>query len=110
MNLKSKVHLVAQKAAAETALAAELTRWEQRGLDAAAIQRTASVRQAKALVRKINQQLASIAAQEEHLAEKARVKAEKALARESGDEAAPAKPPAEQAPKKAKKEKKEKEQ
>lgn len=106
MNLKSKMHLAAQKAAAEKGLAAELARWEQRGLDAAAIQRAASVRQAKAAVRKANQQLASIAAQEERVAEKARVKAEKALAGESTDEVAPAKTPAEQPPKKAKKEKK----
>ncbi|MDF1555087.1 MAG: hypothetical protein P1P84_18600 [Deferrisomatales bacterium] len=106
MNLKSKIHLEARKATAEKELAAELARWEQRGLDAAAVQRTASVRQAKAAVRQINQQLASIAAQEEQLAEKARAKAEKALARENTDEAPPAKTPAGQPPKKAKKEKK----
>jgi len=105
MNLKSKTHLEARKVVAEKELAAQLSLWEKRGLDAAAIRRTAAVRQAKAAVRKANQRLASIAAQEERVAERIRVKAEKALAPKS--EPAPVETPKEKPPKKAKKAKKE---
>jgi hypothetical protein len=107
MNLRSKIHLEAQKAVAEKELAAQLALWEQRGLDAAAVQRTASVRQAKATLRKAGHRLASIAAQEERIAERARVKAEKALAAKSAPEPAPEEAPKEKPPKKAKKPKKE---
>jgi len=107
MNLRSKTHLEAQKVVAEKKLAAELALWEKRGLDAAAIQRTAAIRQAKAAGRKANLRLASIAAQEERIAERARIKAEKALAAKNAPEPAPAETPKEKPPKKAKKAKKE---
>jgi len=108
MNLRSKNHLEAQKAVAEKALAAQLELWKQRGLDAAAIQRTASVRQAKASLRELNQRLASIAATEGKIAERARIKAEKALAAKNPPaEPAPEEAPKEKPQKKAKKAKKE---
>ena len=107
MNLRSKAHLEAQKARAEKELAAQLDLWKQRGLDAAAIQRTASVRQAKAAVRELKERLASIASTEGKIAERARVKAEKAAAPKSTPKPAPAEAPKEAPPKKAKKAKKE---
>lgn len=103
MNLRSKVHLEVQKIAAEKALAAQLTLWKERGLDEAAIGRTPSVRQAKAAVRKVSRRLARIAAMEGEIAERARLKAEKALAPKRAPEEAPAEKPQKKA-KKAKKE------
>ncbi len=107
MNLKSKIHLEAQKTAAEKELAARVALLEQRGVDADAVKRDARVRQGKAAVRKANYRLATIAAKEQHNADRARAKAEKAAAAAApAAEPAPVEPPAEPPKKKAKKPKK----
>ena len=106
MNLKSKIHLEAQKTAAEKKLAARVALLEQRGVDAGAVKRDAGVREGKAAVRKANYRLATIAAKEQRNADRARAKAEKAAAAAAPAEPAPVEPLAEPPKKKAKKPKK----
>jgi len=112
MNLKSKVFVENQKKRIQEQLAARLARLKEKGLKDPVIQRDATVRRLKALVRKMDSRLAAIAALEKITQERAQAKIDKAAAEKAAKEAPKAEPgkkgEGEKKEKKVKKEKGEK--
>ena len=106
MNLKAKIYLENQKKTADDKFAARLVFLKEKGLEDTAIQRDTLIRKIRAQIRKANYRLASIAAQKELNAEKARTKAEKLAKEKSTGEMPPAETNKNVSKKKGKKEKK----
>jgi hypothetical protein len=106
MNLKAKIYVENQKKDGETQLAARLALLHGKGMSPDAIQKDATLRQIKALIRKAETRLAAIRAQEKLNQERAQAKLAKLAAKQAAREM-PAAEAAEEAPaKKAKKGKK----
>jgi hypothetical protein len=111
MNLKAKVYVENRKEKIQEKLSARLARLKEQGVKEEAIQKDTTVRQMKAQVRKMDERLAAIAAQEKLNLERAQAKMDKLAAEKAAKEApieeAEKKEP-EKKEKKAKKEKSEK--
>jgi hypothetical protein len=105
MKIKAKVHLENQKIAAENRLAVRLDDLKEKGLESVAIKRDPVIRKIRADIRKANNRLASIAAQEKLNAQRAQTKAEKSVKKKDSRETAPAEVPQPVTKKKAKQEK-----
>jgi hypothetical protein len=108
MNLKARIYIEKQKKEAESKLAARLAFLKEKGMKPEALQRDASLRRIKAMIRKAEARMAAIQAQEKLNQERAQAKVEKVAAKKAERETALAKPAEEPAEKKAKKGKKEK--
>ncbi len=108
MNLRARVHVENQKKLIQAKLEARLAFLKEKGFSAEKIQKDATLRKIKALVRKADSRLASIAAQEKLNHERAQAKVEKLAAAKAAKE----KPPEaeEIIPEKKKKGKKEKQE
>lgn len=107
MNLKAKKFVEKHKQSAEARLSARRAFLTGKGLDEEAVRRDALFRKIGADIRKANRRLASIAAQEKLIAEKAAAKVAKAAQKKaSGTPATEASPPAK--PKKGQADKKKK--
>lgn len=106
MNLKAKIYIEKQKKDGEAHLAARLALLQGKGMNPDAIQRDATLRRIKALIRKAETRLAAIRAQEKLNQERTQAKLAKLAAKQAAREAA-ATEAAEEAPaKRAKKAKK----
>ena len=105
MNLKAKAYVESQKTTAQKNLSTRQAALEAKGMNAKDVEKDPQIKKLKADIRKANQRLAAIDAQEKLIAEKQKAKADKAAAKKEAK--APAK---EKAAKKAdgKGEKKEK--
>jgi len=111
MNLRAKVYVENQKKKTQEELSTRLARLKEEGAKDRDTQRDATVRKLKALVRKMDYRLASIAAQEKLSQERAQAKIDKLNAEKAAKEApkaGAAKAEPEKKEKKAKKEKGEK--
>ena len=111
MNLRAKKYVEEQKKNAQAQLAKRLAFLKEKALDPKAVQKDATLRKIKALIRKADFRLATIAAQEKLNQELAQAKIEKLAAKAAKKEEG--EKPKEEAPeaageKKGKKEKKEK--
>lgn len=106
MNLKAKIHIERQKAAAQERLNARLSLLKGRGLDDKPIQRDTILRQLRAQVAKANARLASIAAQEKLNQERIQDKMDKPAREKAAREARKAEAAKEEPEKKEKKAKK----
>ena len=109
MNLKGKVYIEKQKAAAQESFNARRALLQEKGLEDKRIQRDPALRKLKAQVAKANSRLASIAAQEKLNQERAQAKIDKPAkdkAAKAAKKAEAAKSEPEKKEKKAKKEKK----
>ena len=111
MNLRARIYVENQKKNGQAKFETRLAFLREKGLDSESIQRDATLRRIKALIRKADFRLATIAAQETLNQERAQAKA----ARLDAEKAAREKPkkeeekvPAEKKGKKEKKERKEK--
>lgn len=106
MNLKAKIYVENQKKDGEAQLAARLALLQGKGMSPDGLQKEATLRRIKALIRKAETRLAAIQAQEKLNQERAQAKLAKLAAKQAARETAAA-GAAEEAPaKKAKKEKK----
>ena len=103
MNLKAKVYEQDRKLANEQKLAARLAILKEKGLDEAAMEKDARVKQIKADIRKTVHRLTAIAAHEKLLAAKKKAKADKQAASKASAKADDAKKPAAKEAKKDKK-------
>jgi len=108
MNLRAKVYVENQKKSIQEKLSARLAMLQEKGLKDGVIRRDATVRMLKALVRKMNYRLASIAAQEKLSQERAQAKIDKLIAEKAAKEAPKAEAGKGEPGKKEKKAKKEK--
>lgn len=108
MNLRGKIFAESLKKATEEKLLARMSLLKGKGLNAEEIQRDASVRKIKGVLRKATARLGAIAAQEKLNLDRAKAKAEKLAAEKAAKEQAKEGPKEEGAEKKAKKAKKEK--
>ncbi len=91
MNLRAKIYIESQKKKAQTQFTARLAFLKGRGLEQKAIQKDATLRKIKALIRKADFQLASIAAQEKLNQERLQAKLEKLAAEKAAKEKPPEK-------------------
>ncbi|MGE5252965.1 MAG: hypothetical protein ACM3N7_03300 [Planctomycetaceae bacterium] len=111
MNLKAKVYVENRKKKIQEELSARLARLKEQGVKEETIQKDATVRRMRAQVRKMDDRLAAISAQEKLNQERAQAKIDKLAAEKAAKEApieeAEKKEP-EKKEKKAKKEKAEK--
>ena len=80
MNLKARTYVENQKKNGEAKFEARLAYLREKGLDPGSIQRDATLRKIKALIRKADFRLARIAAQESLNQERAQAKAERLAA------------------------------
>jgi len=108
MNLKAKIHVEKQKAAAQETLNARTTFLKEEGLEDKRIQRDTTVRQLKAQIAKANTRLARIAAKEKLNQERAQAKIDKPAKKKAAKEARKAKAGKAEPEKKEKKAKKQK--
>jgi hypothetical protein len=108
MNLRAKVYVENQKKKIQEELSTRLARLKEEGGKDRDIQRDATVRRLKALVRKMDYRLASIAAQEKLGQERAQAKIDKLNAEKAAKEAPKAGAAKAEPEKKEKKGKKEK--
>jgi hypothetical protein len=108
MNLRAKVYVENQKKSIQEKLSARLAMLKEKGLKDGAIPRDATVRKLKALVRKMDRRLASIAAQEKLAQDRAQAKIDKVAAEKAAKEAPKAGAGKAEPEKKEKKGKKEK--
>jgi hypothetical protein len=112
MNLRARVYVEKQKKDGEAKLKARLSFLKQKGVSPEMIQKDATMRRIKAEIRKANERLASIAAQEKLNQERIQAKEQKLAAKKAEREAAikgTVEVPAGKKEKKGKKEKPEKE-
>jgi hypothetical protein len=86
MNLKARIYVENQKRNGEAKLEARLTYLREKELDPGSIQRDATLRKIKALVRKADFRLARIAAQENLNRERAQAKVERLAAEKAAQE------------------------
>ena len=107
MNLKAKIHVDRQKAAAEESLNARVALLKERGLEGDRIKRDPRLRQIKARITKANDRLAAIAAQEKLNQERAQAKLDKPPKDKAAKKARKAEVESAESGKKAKKAKKE---
>jgi hypothetical protein len=91
MNLRAKVYIESQKKRAQTQFTNRLVLLHGRGLEEKAIQKDTTLRKIKALIRKSDFQLASIAAQEKLNQERLQSKLEKLAAEKAAKEKPPEK-------------------
>jgi hypothetical protein len=108
MNLRARVYVEEQKANWETKLKARLSLLKEKGVSPQMIPKDATMRRIKAEIRKANERLASIAAQEKLNQERIQGKEQKLAAKKAEREAAIKETMEEAAGKKEKKGKKEK--
>ena len=108
MNLRARVYVEKQKKDGEAKLKARLSFLKEKGVSPEMIQKDATMRRIKAEIRKANERIASIAAQEKLNQERVQAKEQKLAARKAEREAAIKATVEEPAGKKEKKEKKEK--
>jgi hypothetical protein len=87
MNLRAKVYVENQKKSIQEKLNARLAMLKEKGLKEEAIQRDATVRKLKALVRKMDSRLGSIAAQEKITQDRAQAKIDRLNAEKAAKEA-----------------------
>ncbi len=106
MNLKAKPYVENQKQAAQDQLAKRKSALEAKGLGPADTERDPTVKKLKADIRKANQRMTAIAAQEKLQSDKQTAKTEKAAAKKEGKAAGKSKAPKAAAGKEEKKEKK----
>jgi outer membrane biosynthesis protein TonB len=107
MNLRARIYVENQKKNGEAKLEARLAFLREKGLDSGVIQRDASLRRIKALIRQADFRLARIAAQEKLNQERTQAKAERLASEKAAQEKAKEEEEAVAAEKKGKKEKKE---
>jgi hypothetical protein len=107
MNLKARIYVENQKRNGEAKLEARLAYLREKELDPGSIQRDATLRKIKALVRKADFRLARIAAQENLNQERAQAKVERLAAEKAAQEKSREEREGTAAEKKGKKEKKE---
>ena len=107
MNLRARIYVENQKKNGEAKFEARLAYLREKGLDPGSIQRDATLRKMKALIRKADFRLARIAAQENLNQERAKAKAERLAAEKAAREKAKGEQEELAAEKKGKKEKKE---
>jgi len=107
MNLRARIYVENQKKNGEAKFEARLAYLREKGLDPGSIQRDATLRKIKALIRKADFRLARIAAQENLNQERAQAKAERLAAEKAAREKAKEEQEELAAEKKGKKEKKE---
>ena len=107
MNLRSKLHVEKQKAAAQEKLNARRTVLKEKGLADGPMQRDAALRQLRAQVAKADARLARIAAQEKLNQERAQAKIDKPAKEKAAKEARKAEAEKAEPEKKEKKAKKE---
>jgi len=106
MNLKAKIYVENQKKDGEAQLAARLALLHGKGMSPDALQKDATLRRIKALIRKAETRLAAIRAQEKLNQERAQAKLAKLAAKQAARETAAAEAAEEGPAKKAKKGKK----
>ena len=92
MNLKARIYVENQKRNGEAKLEARLAYLREKELDPGSIQRDATLRKIKALVRKADFRLARIAAQENLNQERAQAKVERLAAEKAAQKAEPRRP------------------
>ena len=106
MNLKAKIYVENQKKDGEAQLAARLALLHGKGMSPDALQKDATLRRIKALIRKAETRLAAIQAQEKLNQERVQAKLAKLAAKQAAPETAAAEATEEAPAKKAKKGKK----
>jgi hypothetical protein len=106
MNLRARIYVENQKKDGETQFAARLAFLQEKGKSPEAIQKDATLRKIKAVIRKAETRLAAIKAQEKLNQERAQAKLDKLAAKQAEREKAPAEPIEEAPGKKPKKGKK----
>jgi hypothetical protein len=108
MNLRARIYLENQKKNGQAKFEARLAFLREKRLDSGSIQRDATLRKIKGLIRKADFRLARIAAQEKLNQERAQAKAERLAAEKAAQEKLKEEKEEVAAGKKGKKEKKEK--
>lgn len=107
MNLRARIYVENQKKNGQAKFETRLAFLREKGLDSDTIQRDATLRRIKALIRKANFRLARIAAEETLNQERAQAKAERLAAEKAAREKSKKEEEEVAAEKKGKKEKKE---
>lgn len=107
MNLRARIYVENQKKNGQAKFETRLAFLREKGLDSESIQRDATLRRIKALIRKADFRLARIAAEEKLNQERAQAKAERLAAEKAAKEKPKEKEKELAAEKKGKKEKKE---